>query len=189
MLQPLQAVQLIQLTQKAKQRIPVELQGPTYYSENDVWLYEQSEHPNMCEECEGYNLETFTGTELRKEFPWHEIIDINFIYPKVHPHCFCGLVRLYPVEGAEYVPDKLSTETSLKITEEETPPNKQAYMLPAKTSELSVQGINALMGMSEKDFEGAINAMLYIGYITASLARLLRDKKKQKLKLTPIEEE
>lgn len=160
-MQPQQLVQLVQLTQKAKQRIPAELQGPTYYSENDVWLYEQSEHPNMCEECAGYNLETFTGTQLRSEFKWHEIIDINFIYPKVHPHCFCGLVRLYPVEEAT------------------TPEGKQAYVLPAKTSELSEQGINALMGMSDKDFEGAINAMLFIGYITSSLARLLRDKKKQ----------
>jgi hypothetical protein len=157
----LQPIQLIQITQKASKRIPETLQGPTYYSDNDLWLYEQSEHPNMCEECASYNLQQFSGSQLRTEFKWHEIIDVNFIYPKVHPHCFCGLVRLYPVsEGYDSEGDRV-------------------YRLPSKTNNLSEEGEAALMSLQDKDFDGAVDAMLFIGYITTGLARSLREKKKQ----------
>jgi hypothetical protein len=148
-MQALEAVQLVQAVEKAKQRIPAEHRGPTYYSSEDVWLYEQSEHPNMCDECASYNLENFAGSDLRSMFPWHEVIDENFIYPKVHPHCFCGLVRLYPVES----------------------PGDEVYVVASSgNTQLSDSATQKLLSLPEGDFEAAVTGMLSVGYIAAGAA-------------------
>jgi len=59
----------------------------------DEWIYNTEESETVCPECQEHNLETFYGNELRGFFPYWEIIDVNTIYPSVHPNCRCKLTR------------------------------------------------------------------------------------------------
>jgi len=87
---------------KATKRIPKDMHNVTYYSANDLWMYVESEHPNMCEECHSYNLDFYAGTDLRTLFEYHEILDQNFIAVNVHPNCQCKLVRVLTSEESEF---------------------------------------------------------------------------------------
>lgn len=89
-------VEVLQAVEAAK-RIPDLYKGITYYGADDLWYYEESEHPNMCDDCAGYAGTTYPGSSLRSTFPYHEILDENHIAAKVHPHCGCSLVRVFPV--------------------------------------------------------------------------------------------
>lgn len=82
----------------ATRRIPQEMRGVTFYSSNDEWQFIQSDNPRICEICLGMDGDVFRGDELRTRFFWHVIVDVNSVYPKVHPNCGCSLVRVYPVE-------------------------------------------------------------------------------------------
>jgi hypothetical protein len=86
------AVRLIQLW-RDKRWVPEELQGLSFFGQ-DQWVFVASESDNMCSDCDAYNGQVFLGYELRREFPYLEIVDANMIYPRVHPHCGCELIRL-----------------------------------------------------------------------------------------------
>jgi hypothetical protein len=103
----LEAVQAVKAVEKAKQRIPKEIRGVTFYSTNDNWQYYESESQNMCSDCHSYNLDVYSGDELRSSFPYHEVVNESFIYAHVHPHCVCFMVRVFPV-----------TVTDLELEEE-----------------------------------------------------------------------
>jgi hypothetical protein len=196
-MQALKAVQLIAAVEKAKQRIPAEHRGPSYYGALDVWLYEQSDHPNMCEECGSYNLTNFAGSDLRGMFPYHEVIDENFIYPKVHPHCFCGLVRLYPVDAVNEeqtqdlftVPAKTTTEPGTASgTDQATAGNEevvqpQTFVVASSGNEkLSDSAVIKMLSLPENDFEDALTGMLSIGYIVAGAADFIRSLYRNQVK-------
>lgn len=188
---PQTAVLLVNAVEKAQSRIPQELKGPTYYGSTDEWYYEESQHPNMCEDCHSYNMQTINGSQLRAEFPYHEVIDENFIYPKVHPHCFCGLVRLFPVDVDNEVnivketnlkvpePKEVSAtpEKQVEVTRESVPP--KIYTLPPQTTTLSETATTKLMSLPDADFNDALDSMYAAGYIAFALLDLLRKKKKQ----------
>jgi hypothetical protein len=199
-MQALEVIQLVQAVEKAKQRIPAEHRGPTYYSSEDVWLYEQSDHPNMCEECGSYNLNNFSGSDLRSMFPWHEVIDENFIYPKVHPHCFCGLVRLYPVDSVNEeqtqnlftVPAKTVDENADQPSngKEETAQPQTFVVASSGNTKLSDSAIEKLLALPEDDFDAALTGMLSTGYIATALVDFLSQLYQSQVKkvVTPKKE-
>ena len=210
-MKPLQVIKLLQALQKAKQRIPKELGNVTFYGSEDRWLYMESQHPNMCGTCHSYHMQSFTGVELRAAFPYHIITDENFIYPKVHPNCWCCLVRLFPVEAL----DASQVETSVSVlpsglpSELQTPvvekvlgeprqvqvsfvfnldgglPYNVEVLAPLQNTSLSGFGVEKLMLIErEDDFTAALNSMVWVGYITLELQCELEEKrKKQKQKL------
>ncbi len=97
MLSAIAAVEAVQVVQRSRQRVPEALRGVTFFGADDVWLFQESWHPNICEACSSYHLNTYRGDELRGLFPYLEILSEDFIAAKVHPHCGCGLVRVFPV--------------------------------------------------------------------------------------------
>jgi len=86
------AIRLIQ--QNDKRWVPESLRGLGFFGKLDEWIFVSSDHENMCEDCAHYNGQVFYGDELRTIFPYLEVRDANLIYPRVHPHCGCELVRL-----------------------------------------------------------------------------------------------
>jgi hypothetical protein len=94
-----EAVAAVQVVGEAKSRIPVGLRGLTFYGEDDEWLFLQSGHPNMCNDCASYDGDVYSGSELRSAFPYHTILDENTIAASVHPNCSCLLMRAVPMGG------------------------------------------------------------------------------------------
>lgn len=90
-----EAVVAVQSVFEATSRIPSGLRGSTFYGEGDEWVFLSSGHPNMCGDCEGYEGDIFSGSELRRLFPYHTIVDENTIAANVHPHCGCLLMRAF----------------------------------------------------------------------------------------------
>jgi hypothetical protein len=97
LLSAIAAVEAVQVVQRSRQRVPEALRGVTFFGADDVWLFQESGHPNICEACSSYHLNTYRGDELRGLFPYLEILSEDFIAAKVHPHCGGGLVRVFPV--------------------------------------------------------------------------------------------
>jgi hypothetical protein len=93
------AVAAVQLVGEAKSRIPVGLQGLTFYSQRDEWVFLSSGHPNICADCVDCDGNVFLGSELRSAFPYHTILDENIIAASVHPNCSCLLLRAISVGG------------------------------------------------------------------------------------------
>jgi hypothetical protein len=95
------AIRLIQM--RDKRWVPEEFRGISFFGSMDEWQYEASEASNMCQDCEEYNGRVFVGYELRREFPYMEVVNVNMIYPRVHPNCNCMLVRVtkYYEKGEE----------------------------------------------------------------------------------------
>jgi hypothetical protein len=87
------AVVAVQSVFEATSRIPSGLRGLTFYGVDDEWLFLESGHKNMCDDCGSFNLQIFSGRELRRRFPYHRILDANTIAAMVHLHCGCLLVR------------------------------------------------------------------------------------------------
>lgn len=100
-------IELINVVEAIKsiERIP-QPQRPriTYFSENDLWLFQASTHepPDVCITCRtAETIEQFRGNHLRLNFPNLVILDDNTIGgPEpdggglVHPHCRCFLIRI-----------------------------------------------------------------------------------------------
>jgi hypothetical protein len=93
LLRIVEAVAAVQVIDEAQSRIPVGLRGLTFYGEDDEWLFLQSGHPNMCNDCAACDGNVYSGSELRSVFPYHTIIDENTIAASVHPNCSCLLLR------------------------------------------------------------------------------------------------
>ncbi len=94
----MQAIHVVQAIQayESKKRIPSELSGTTFFSQNDWWNYIKSFDPNMCHQCDFFgDMPFFSGDDLRLTFPNLLIVDENTIHPMVHPHCKCELQRVF----------------------------------------------------------------------------------------------
>lgn len=81
-----QAVVAAVLAHEAKTRIDFPLRpGVTFFSENDVWLYDATLDGKVCDHCRAAEIiGEFRGNNLRMNFPDLEIIDENTILPHVH---------------------------------------------------------------------------------------------------------
>lgn len=76
-------------------RIPEHRLGVTFFSEEDVWIFDATLDNRTCVLCRtAEEIREFRGNNLRVNFPYLEIIDMNTIYPNVHPNCRCVLRRL-----------------------------------------------------------------------------------------------
>ena len=79
--------------------------GTTFFSENDLWLFQETLDTRVCELCRtAAQIGIFRGNNLRVNFPYLEIVDVNTIYPNVHPNCRCVLHRI--LHGYEPVTPK-----------------------------------------------------------------------------------
>ena len=98
----IRAVAAVQVVEKARHRIPRELQGQSFFGQYDVWRYEGIADQKLCERCLKHVLQFyFLGNELRVNFPDLEIEGANLIMPNVHPNCRCELHRV--TESHEYL--------------------------------------------------------------------------------------
>lgn len=88
---------------EAKQRIETpQRTGVTYFSENDVRLFDARADTKVCPLCRKYETaHQWRGNNLRAEFPYLVILDENTIGgPEpdggglVHPNCRCVLKRI-----------------------------------------------------------------------------------------------
>lgn len=86
---------------KAVRRRPRPMRRVTYFSENDVWLFNARSDTKVCEMCRlAEEIGEFRGNNLRMNFPNLVILDENTIGgPEpdgkglVHPNCRCFLTR------------------------------------------------------------------------------------------------
>lgn len=98
-------VQSVQALQKARQRKIPTRPGVTFFSENDVWVYDARADTKVCPTCRiAETIEHFRGNNLRINFPNLVILDENTIGgPEpgggglVHPNCRCFLHRVIGV--------------------------------------------------------------------------------------------
>ena len=103
----IRAVQAVQLVEKARHRIPRELQGQSFFGAYDIWRYEGIADNKLCERCLNFFLRGpkgspyYLGNELRVNFPDLEIETVNLIMPNVHPNCRCKLHRI--IASHEYL--------------------------------------------------------------------------------------
>ena len=97
----------------------------TYFSYEDVWLFQEVIDEKTCEECRRYaEHEEWHGNHLRANFPYLEIEDANTIKANVHPNCRCYLVRLIEEPEAPK-PEELELDPEVfKITRCLKPTNK-----------------------------------------------------------------
>jgi len=82
---------------KAVSRIPTprERVGLTYFSHQDLWLFQEVVDEVTCEDCRRFaEHDEFHGNHLRINFPYLEIMDDSTIAANIHPNCRCFLVRL-----------------------------------------------------------------------------------------------
>jgi len=106
MLSAIEAVKHVIDLQKAKKRIDFETRpGVTFFSGQDIWLYDPREDNITCEDCRNYadmaaSMGGFNGNMIRSLFPWLMILDENTIGGQgeggdglVHPNCRCRLIR------------------------------------------------------------------------------------------------
>src|SRR3990172_9698218 len=103
MTQALEMVQIVELVEKARNRIPDSLKETHPYSSLALWLYVLRGHHEpegeSCVYCKMFDGESFTGSQLRSVFPDHEWAGPD-IYPNVHKTlwgiestCSCLLIR------------------------------------------------------------------------------------------------
>lgn len=113
-LQKKQLIQVVRATQAAIDAswIPEALRGNRYFSREDLWIYIPHYDEKLCEECAefAFGVPFISGRQLRRSFPYMEIIDENTIRAYVHPNCRCELIR----EGTESPKDVLSKEEAYK---------------------------------------------------------------------------
>lgn len=130
-----EAVYAVRQFREAKKRIDFPTRpGVTFFSGNDIWLYDPREDSITCEICRNIADQAslmggFNGNSLRALFPFLQIIDENRI--KAHAHmprddnCRCFLNR-YIDDPKDRVPaQKHLVPAKLK-------PDKKIKVLPAK---------------------------------------------------------
>lgn len=87
-------VKAVEATKRIHPRSIATLGKATFYSEQDVWLFQGVLDTKICPVCQtAVDIGEFRGNHLRMDFPYHEIVDVDTIDANVHPHCRCTLVR------------------------------------------------------------------------------------------------
>ena len=125
----MQVIDAVQ-TQKAYSIIFETRPGVTYFSGNDIWLYDPREDDVTCEICRNIADQAslmggFNGNSLRALFPFWEIIDENTIQAHAHmprdDNCRCFLNRYIddPKDRVSaqrhFVPKKLEPEKKINM--------------------------------------------------------------------------
>jgi len=91
----------------ALQRKPEEYGTQTFFGRYDFWIYLPVYDEKLCPKCETHaRTLVFRGTELRRTFPYLEIVDENLIMANVHPNCRCELLRITELEQYERLKEK-----------------------------------------------------------------------------------
>ena len=121
----------------AKKRIDFPVpKGLTFFSSEDVWLYEALADTKVCPDCQNYEdmasqMGGFSGNFLRSLFPWLTVLDTGTIGGPgnggdglVHPNCRCRLVRYIgdpdkAVLGQKHMSKKAKEKMQQKIVNEE----------------------------------------------------------------------
>ncbi len=113
---------------KAVKRIDIPTRsGVTFFSGEDIWLYQLNEIPTTCEDCKNYadiagSMGGLNGNYIRSLFPYLMILDENTIGGQgeggdglAHPHCGCRLIR-FVGDPSESIPaqKKLTSQENLK---------------------------------------------------------------------------
>jgi len=94
-LTPLKLVSIVRAVREATKRIPKpQRSGVTYFSMWDTWLFQSVFDARRCDVCDAHEVvDVYYGDQLRRWFPYLEILDENTIQANVHPNCRCYLVR------------------------------------------------------------------------------------------------
>jgi len=79
---------------EAKQRIPANLKGTSFYSSFDLWQYIAIMDDRTCKRCQIFDRMINPGDYLRAYYPNSEIISPNQILVHEHPNCRCTLLRV-----------------------------------------------------------------------------------------------
>ena len=83
---PTEIVAAVLAVHEAKKRLDFPLRrGVTFFSENDVWLYDATLDGLVCDYCRTAEIiGEFRGNNLRLNFPDLEIVDENTLHPHNH---------------------------------------------------------------------------------------------------------
>lgn len=93
-LELIQVVEAIAVVDALKRK-PEEYRTQSFFGELNLWKYIPVYDPKLCDRCREHDVtKFFWGPDLRKEFPYLEIVDENTIEANVHPHCRCFLARV-----------------------------------------------------------------------------------------------
>jgi hypothetical protein len=79
---------------EAKQRIPDELRGNSFFSTFDLYTYKAITDDRTCNVCMQFDNMIIQGDIIRAYYPYLEIISTNQMLPHVHPRCRCTLLRV-----------------------------------------------------------------------------------------------
>jgi hypothetical protein len=87
-------IRQVQQQIESLKRIPVNTPARiTYFSIKDEWAFTAVMDNHVCSKCLAFENTILTGDLLRSRFPNLEIVDLETIYPHVHPNCRCHLDR------------------------------------------------------------------------------------------------
>lgn len=100
----LTAIKIAQTAAKKRIDFPTR-PGVTFFSGQDIWLFEARSDTKVCDQCRSYESQAeamggLNGNFIRALFPWLSRIDENTIGGPgeggdglVHPNCRCRLIR------------------------------------------------------------------------------------------------
>jgi len=66
----------------------------TFFGSMDIWYYLAINDNDTCTACLMLNQGVYMGIDLRKLFPFLEVINDDQILPRVHPNCRCTMLRI-----------------------------------------------------------------------------------------------
>ena len=124
---------VVEAVQKARLAITFDVPyGTTFFSGQDIWLYDPREDDKTCEICRNIADQAalmggFNGNSLRALFPHYEVVDVNTIKANAHmprdSNCRCLLIR-YIDDPKDRVP------AQHHLVPEKLEPEKKVNMLP-----------------------------------------------------------
>jgi hypothetical protein len=86
---------------EAKQRIPSDLKGHSFFSNFDLYQYIAITDDRTCKLCMEFDRMIIQGSFIRSYYPYLEIIGENQLLPHVHPNCRCTMLRV--TDLADYI--------------------------------------------------------------------------------------
>jgi hypothetical protein len=131
---PTQLLQIVNAVEQyeAKQRIPPEHKGTSFFSAFDLWQYIAITDDRTCKYCMDYDRNILFGTDLRLNFPDLEIINDDQILPRLHmtlwgaDTCRCTILRVTDLSDYITYTEPIPEFPSVKYTE----PNKLPRINP-----------------------------------------------------------
>lgn len=77
-----------------KQWKPIDFSRSTFFGEFDIWYYMAITDDRTCQPCIMLDQGLYKGWDIRKLFPYLEIVNDDQVLPHVHPNCRCTMLRL-----------------------------------------------------------------------------------------------